>query len=166
MDELQPVEHIPDTDSLYRRVHKSVFESQYRSRKAIPPKYIPPGAFNFVALTEGSRVSEMSTDWSARSTPEETRGRGRRPEDNHVLSASVAAVKAINGLSIEHTPKRATEESAANPAHVDVINHVTPKDSRIRADLAQAFDWILPNAAPIDLLQRPDQDPVRSAETR
>ncbi len=56
----------------------------------------------------------MSTDWSRYSTPEQTRDRRRKPQENLVVQMEVGNVRSIPGQSVEHTPL------PENRAHTDV----------------------------------------------
>ena len=56
----------------------------------------------------------MSVDWERYSTKEETRQRASNPAKNAVISLSVAAVRGVNNLDVEHRPE------PSNRAHSEV----------------------------------------------
>ena len=78
------VEEIPGEAVLYMRVHRQKVD------QTGAPK---PVAFqNKPTDTDG-----MSTDWEKYSTPQQTRQRARKPEDNIVISLVAGDVRAIEG---------------------------------------------------------------------
>lgn len=76
----------------------------------------------------------MSTDWAKYSTPEESRNRANRPEDNGVVEMRVGDVRAIPGLTVEHTP------IPLNRSHTDVFG---PKTTETRVLLGRICRWVL-----------------------
>ena len=99
-----PVEDIPDADFLYYRLHKSY------ARDDNP---IPLGAFK-------DRGGGMSTDWSKYASPEETRERAPKPEENGVVALHVGKVRSVP-LDVTHSPDKKNN----NRAHTDVIGEKT-----------------------------------------
>lgn len=80
----QEVEQIPDEDLLFMRAHRMFFrDGQFA-----------PGVFR-------DQGDGMSVDWERYSTPEETRLRARRPEDNAVIEMVTGEVRAIPPVSVE-----------------------------------------------------------------
>ncbi|NOS99960.1 MAG: hypothetical protein HOP29_04975 [Phycisphaerales bacterium] len=82
------VEPIPDTDQLFKRIHRKLFK---------PDGRIMTGAFEH---------TEMSVDWSRYSTPAETQQREGNAAENAVVNLSVAEVRRIPGQTVGHTPKK------------------------------------------------------------
>jgi hypothetical protein len=96
-------EEIPDTDRLYMRVHQNLL---HRDGRPIPGAFIDHGG-------------GMSTDWERYSTPEETRQRARKPQDNAVISLLAGEVRRIPDQIVRHAPL------PENRAHTDVIGEKT-----------------------------------------
>ncbi len=92
------IEHIPDEDLLYMRVHKTYC----RDSKLAP-----------IAFRD--HEGGMSTDWSRYARPEQTRDRAKDPSKNAVVSMGVERVRAIQGLQVVHSPLH------DNRAHTNVI---------------------------------------------
>jgi hypothetical protein len=97
---LYQAEHIPDSDLLLRRVHRSFLGSD-KSK-------IPVGAFP-------RSENGISTDWEKYSTPEETRNRGHEPQANGVLQIFTRDVRKFENLVVEHTPQ------PGNRAHSSIL---------------------------------------------
>lgn len=118
-----PVEEIPNEDFLFLRVHK---------RWLAFGEEIPTGAFR-------DHGGAMSTDWDKYSTPEQTQARGLRSpaSDNGVLKLNVGGIRAINELTVHHTP------IPDNRAHTDVSGdkRTNPK---VRLMLQRLSVWIIP----------------------
>ena len=112
-----PVEHVPDEDKLFMRVHKNW----------CPGGELGPGVFR-------DHGPGMSTDWEKYSTPEDSRNRAKCPAENGVLSLVVGAVRAIPPLAVQHSPDAET----MNRAHTDVLG---PKGPRVRIMLLRMFRW-------------------------
>lgn len=79
----------------------------------------------------------MSTDWSKYSTPGEAQQRARVPEDNGVVSLSVAAVREEAMQRVQHSPLE------DNRAHTDVIGD-KGKGTRARLMLRRIARWEIP----------------------
>lgn len=96
-----PVEDIPGDAKIYMRAHRMYFR----------PK-LQPGVFR-------PHDGGMSVDWEKYSTPEETRQRAAKPEDNAVICLPVEGVRAIDRLDVKHTPDHTL--GSENRAHSDVL---------------------------------------------
>jgi len=97
-------EDIPDSDSLWMRVHRQWVRSG---------ENVSPGAFqNRPKAQDG-----MSTDWEKYARPEDTKARGKNPQDNAVIRLVVGEVRQIPDQNVVHTPDPATN----NRAHTDVF---------------------------------------------
>jgi hypothetical protein len=117
-------ENIPDDDLLYMRVHKNLFDQT---------GVIFPGAFkNRPTSNDG-----MSTDWAKYTHPEETRSRGRSPEDNAIIQMLVRKVRLIPGQKVAHTPDLVTP----NRAHSDVFGE---KTTEARLKFSRIFEIVIP----------------------
>lgn len=98
-----PVEHIPDSDRLFMRVHRNDIKD---GRPAV-------GVFR----NRGEGVDAgMSTDWSRYATPEETKGRAPAPAKNAVIEMVVGDVRRIPEQVVEHAP----DPERGNRAHTNV----------------------------------------------
>ncbi len=111
------VEQIPDCHDLYRRFHRNWL----RKGK------LKPGFFVFWG-------SGMSVEWSKYSTPADARNRAREPAANGVVSMRAGEVRAIDDLSVEHTP------SNANRAHSTVYGE---KDEEVRLKLRRVYGFVI-----------------------
>ena len=127
-------EEIPDAASLYYRVHINI----------VRDGRLHPGVFQ-------EQGASMSTDWDKYSTPQESRARARVPAKNGIVALDAARVRAIEELSIRHSP----DLSRMNRAHTDILG--TPADeaatriarNRVRTRLLRACHerWVIePNA--------------------
>ena len=76
----------------------------------------------------------MSTDWEKYARPSETRGRGRVPAENGVVSLSVAGLRLLP-QTVAHTP------ADANRAHTDVTGD---KTAEVRMKLRRLAIWEIP----------------------
>lgn len=95
-------EHIPDEDSLYRRIH--------------PEQLKPNGEISSAAF----KGDETSVDWEKYTTPKKTlKGFFR-----HHLASILAGIPRQKGQEVKHNP---TEE---NQAHSLIIGHKTKSISR------------------------------------
>ncbi|HKG24248.1 MAG TPA: hypothetical protein VKB09_01305 [Thermomicrobiales bacterium] len=91
MSDRWPVEDIPDTDTLYMRVH----------RQWLRDGNVLPGCFQ---NRPDEATGAMSTDWAKYATPNETRQRAKRPEMNAVIALNVGQVRAIPEQRVVHSP--------------------------------------------------------------
>ncbi len=112
-----PVEDIPNSADLYKRVHMN----HVRDREIIP--------FAF-------RDYEMSADWDKYSTPVETRERGPQVTANYgVVAIPAGGARNVPGQAVIHTPDR------WNRAHSDVRGE---KDEEARVKLRRLCTWVIP----------------------
>jgi len=81
----------------------------------------------------------MSTDWSKYSTPLESRGRSRTPEQNAIVSLPVGGTRGIP-LDVIHSPDIETR----NRAHTDVIGVIGEKMTEIRSKLLDLCQLQIP----------------------
>lgn len=80
------VEFIPDTDQLFKRIHRTLFKDDGT---------IMTGAF---------AQTKMSVDWSKYSTPVATQRREGNAIENAVARLVVADVRCVPGQTVEHDP--------------------------------------------------------------
>jgi hypothetical protein len=85
------IEHIPDPDRMFMRVHVQWLQP--------PARALHAGVFREI---EGA----ISTDWEKYSSTHETQGRARNPNQNGVIALVTRDVRGIEGLSVEHEPIR------------------------------------------------------------
>ena len=104
-----PVEHIPDPDKLFVRVHVSYCRP--------PPKKlddpVPPGAFS----EKGNTTNGTSADWSRHSTDADSRNRAKVPAQNGVAAFVAEDARKLH-LPVVHDPidhQRARNEGLAEP---------------------------------------------------
>lgn len=111
---MYPVEKIPDTDKLYRRVHKTF---------VINGELIP------IAFREND--GGMSTDWEKYSTPEQARLRAKKnPGLNGIVSLVAGELRNID-LKVVHSPTH------NHQSHADVIG----VDTESRLLLLEIYTW-------------------------
>lgn len=118
-----PKEEIPDIHCLYMRVHRN------NQRDGV----VNPGAFK----DHGVEPPGMSTDWCKYATAVRTQQSARNPKDNGVVQMQVEEVRAIDGLTVEHTPLWPD-----NRAHTEVFGDKT--DEEVRVTLRHACKWVIP----------------------
>ena len=116
-------EDIPNEDFLYMRVHKQNFTAKYPT--------FSPGVFV-------NRGGGMSTDWSYYSTPDETRSRGKIPNDNAVIKMLVSDVRKIEGQTVIHTPDIPNN----NRSHTDVFGE-KDEDPEVRLKFLRISEIIV-----------------------
>lgn len=115
------MEEIPNDGTLFYRVHRT-----FISRDGD----VAPGAFR-------DQGGAMSTDWTKYcATPEQSRDRARKPQDNAVVELPVTAVRHEAAQAVRHSPDSATN----NRAHTDVIG---AKTEEVRVALRRAARWAL-----------------------
>jgi hypothetical protein len=112
-----PKEEIPDIDRLFMRVHRN-FVSQGK---------LAPGVFRDHGMG-------MSTDWERYSTAAETLQRAAEPSKNGVIQLVAGSLRAIEGLTVEHTP------IIINRAHTDVFGE---KTTEVRLRLKREAQWVI-----------------------
>lgn len=83
------IEEIAGQDRLFLRVHISL----------VPNHNLHPGIFR-------EHGNAISVDWEKYSTAEETRLRGRLPDQNGIVALNTGNVRAIEGLEVKHEPIR------------------------------------------------------------
>lgn len=126
-DEDRPVEDIPDTDVVYYRIHRSL----------LVDGGIRGNCFREQGATEDlARPRSISTDWSRYSSPKESRARAGRPLDNLIVSLAVGALRAIDELTVAHSPV------AGNRAHTDAFG--VGRDPEIRDRPREMAEILLP----------------------
>lgn len=114
------IENIPDAGQLFMRVHKNF---------CIDGQSILPGVFR-------DHEGTMSTDWSKYSIAEQTKSRGRIPEDNGVIVlSSVGDIRKKQPLMVNHSPIY-----PSNRAHTDVVGD---KDEEVRIHLKRHSQWVV-----------------------
>ena len=124
-----PIEEIPDGDALYMRVHRQWFR--------------PDGSIiNACFRNRPDDSGGMSTDWARYSTPEETRQRARRPQDNAVVAMNVGQVRAIPGQTVQHSPIFGHSDLPDNRAHTDVFGS-KEQDPEVRLQFRRISTLVL-----------------------
>lgn len=103
-----PIEDIPDTDQLFKRVHRKLFKLDGT---------IMTGAFSH---------TDLSVDWAKYSTSEKTRNRAENPEHNAVVQLCVGAVREIPGQSVIHVPI-CEDSRPGSPGPNRAHSHITGK---------------------------------------
>src|SRR5438552_4190603 len=122
-----PKEDIPDTASMFMRVHKTF----------IAGDDVGPHAFR-------DHGRGLSVDWNKYSTALQTRDRARNPAHNGVITMVAGAVRAIEALVVEHEPiqENSFDEKGApvkaNRAHSEVIGE---KTTEVRVKLSRIWSW-------------------------
>ena len=134
--EVFPVEDVPDDDFLYYRIHKTKIDFSETDHK----RKIKLIAFD----PQPQGCTEMSTDWSKYSTPDESRNRARVPSDNGIVSFHVQKVRAEPyPLSVKHDPTLV--EHFRNRSHTIIFEVPSRKnDIGIRLELRDICNWELP----------------------
>ena len=97
-------EEIPDAARVFMRAQKSFFRNGQ----------LQPGVFR-------DHGAGMSVDWDRYSTALEAHGRCKVPADNAIISMEVGGIRAIQQLSVNHTPLE------DNRAHSHVIGEKSPE---------------------------------------
>lgn len=92
------IEWIPDADSVFMRAHAMHFRDGKLS----------PGVFS-------PHNGGMSVNWEKYASADETKQQARKPEANAVAVLRVGSIRAIDGLTVGHTPE------PTNRAHSDVF---------------------------------------------
>lgn len=130
-DETWAIEEIPDGDYLYVFVH----EQWIKNGRVVP----------FFFQNRPDELSgAMATDWSKYSTPEQTRGRARKPHLNAVGRLSVGGVCAIPLQTVVHSPIQDDPVPADNRTHTDVGGPKRETDLDIQDQFAQICQLVLP----------------------
>lgn len=110
-----PVENIPDKAKLFYRIHKQ----NYKDGKVVP------GTFKEIGTTEEEKG--MSTDWEKYSTPEQSRLRAKKPEQNGIVSFVTGHLRKIV-LDVIHYPLPLEK----NRAHTNVRGIDSEKQLKMR----------------------------------
>jgi len=120
------VEIIPDDADVFMRAHRTFFN---RKRE------LQPGVFR-------PRDGGMSVDWDKYSSPEATRQRAPKPQENAVISLAVSGIRRIGNLDVKHTPDETAE--LMNRAHSDVVGFPEGEDlTEVRTLLLAASSIVL-----------------------
>ena len=120
---MQPIEHIPDEDRLFYRIHKSyIVEGE-----------VVPGAFQERGEDD---ARGMSTDWEKYSTAEAAWLRSKFPTDNGIVEFVVGDVRAID-LEVAHAP---LPDNQAH-SHIKGIPHEGQLKTQARLKLKRLFKW-------------------------
>jgi hypothetical protein len=119
-----PVEPVPDEANLFRLVH----------RFKLKPSGLPR-ASAFTPADDGG----VSTEWDRYASVEETRELARTvfhrsPEEFAVVGVVAGDVRSLDGLLVQHTPRR------SNRAHTDIIGTF---DEEVRVKLARMSRMVL-----------------------
>lgn len=134
-DDIWPIENIPDADILYYRIHRKQIEQSggriarghFKERGGAGATATPPS---------------MSTDWSAYSSPAESRARAAQPEENLIVSLPVGRVREIDAVSVVHSPVQNEPEVEDNRSHTDVFG--ISRNPRARDHLLELAKVVLP----------------------
>ena len=128
-----PIEHIPDEDLLFYRVHAVNIDLEEQH----PTKRIKLVAFD--PHPKGS--TQMSTNWKRYSTPLELQQLAKVPEKNGVVSFEVGKVRNVPcPLQVIHDP--ILTEHFRNQAHALVLDIPQRKnDIGIRVKLRDICSW-------------------------
>lgn len=131
MDNRYTKEIIPNSDSLFYRVHFSLLIGNPVS--SIKQKV----HFTIFRSMGGS----MSTGWEKYTTPQNMRKLGRKPDNEyHIVKLCVDGLREHNLCVVEHSP------TLKDVAHTDVYcleNLSRPKKTRIRKAIATISEYIL-----------------------
>jgi hypothetical protein len=115
-------EAIPDSDALFRRIHRYFFDPDSGR--------ISSGAFD---------GQEMSVDWSKYATPEETAAQDRTSNIVAVASLTAGACRKL-GQDVVHDPIPETDKIPGNLAHALVCGR---KSKPIKQKLRDAAVLVL-----------------------
>lgn len=118
------VEHIPDQSRVFKRAHRNWFR---RGKDTFNFDELPAIGI-FANLPAGS-----SCDWERYATPEETRNREGKGQDNAVVSLLAGEVRMLPSFRVEHSP----DATRHNRAHSDIFAAVDQRelDIEIRTEL-------------------------------
>lgn len=124
-----PVEFIPDGDSLFLRVHRSIVKNG-----------------TALARAYDEHDGGMSTNWNKYADAELTRqqaklvlhpitGEPKDPANYGILEFNVGEIREIESLVVDHTPQE------NNRAHTDVTGTNSPE---ARVKLGRIANWAIP----------------------
>ena len=121
------VENIPDKDSVYSWVHRSLLRNK-------APEYWKTAVPNTVFRPKDGKIS---ADWSNYSTPEKSRLNASEPQLNGVIGTIVRSIRKIAPLVVLHSPR------LGRRSHCDIIGFPKRSDDlkEIRVYLSRAFEW-------------------------
>jgi len=111
------VEHIPDPDLLYRRIHPSHFDAE--------SKHVSSAAFT---------SDRMSVNWAKYSTPEQA-----ATSETPVVVSLIAGYCRDLGQTVEHSPLGPDNPSGPNAAHAEVCGK---KNKSIKTRLRDAAQTV------------------------
>lgn len=115
------VEAIPDEADVLMRAHRAFFRG----------KILQPGVFRL-------HKDGLSVDWEKYSSPEDTRARGRVPQENAVIRLPVLRIRKISCLDVSHVPED------VNRAHSHLVGLPSGEDlTEARALLLAASKVVL-----------------------
>lgn len=143
MEDLWPIEGIPDEASLFYRV---------------PVTWLRPDARPFPGIFRENKGS-ISTDWDRYSAAAETRARQGRPERFAIMKLHAGGVRGITGLTILHAPTQNVSILPDNRAHTDIFGLEQQADSmpvlgwkeKIRSELYKRFNtWEIAPGDPVE----------------
>lgn len=123
-DDWRP-EHIPDSDQLFMRAHRTHFRDDE----------LLPGVFR-------DQGPGMSTSWEKYRTCKQARLSAKKPEDNAIISLGAQSTRGIP-LEVQHTP----DVERQDRSHTDVSGEKTPE---VRLKLLSIFRWCIRLGDPVD----------------
>jgi hypothetical protein len=128
-----PVEDIPDSDTLFLRVHRQHIRED---------RSVRPAAFQ-------DRGDGMSTDWSKYASASTTRFHPLKngPENYGVLQMNVGEVRGVDALRVVHEPIKDHPTLPDNRAHSEVFEE---KTEEVRTKLGRLAQWAIKLDDPIE----------------
>lgn len=114
-----PIEEIPSSDNVFRRVYRGYIKN---GRVKVNAFTDPPPKF------EGERVG-LSVLWEKHATIATCKSTGKEPENNGVAALSVGKIREIDALQVVHDPK------VESQAHSQIYGR---KDEEVRVQLSRA----------------------------
>lgn len=118
------IEHIPDSDHVYRRVHVNFFIT-YSNFEVIPPS----------AFRDNNGIS---VDWEKYTTPEEKRA--RESKKNGIIKIQAGIVRKYRNLTVDHSPLN-ENRAHSNIIGLNLFKKVDQTD--IRKRLARSSEIVL-----------------------
>lgn len=133
-----PIEHIPNGQRLFLRVH---------ANNLVPDGNLHPGIFR-------EHKGSMSVDWEKYTTPSEARRRAKRPSLNGIVMLTSDGVRSVDELDVKHEP----DEDRSNRAHAGVYGIYDPnapdpevRQTMIRSELFKLFNqWQISPNEPVE----------------
>ncbi len=118
-----PIEEIPDSDHLFRRIHVNDFW---------PTGELNPGAF---------RETEMSCDWDKYRTPEQAQHGGKQEARKYAVDKlNEGKVRCIEDQCVIHTP----DPNLNNQGHSDVVGE--KRSTQVRLEFMELCKIVIPLA--------------------